>query len=187
MTNVQEIWKDISGYEGYYQVSNLGEVKGVSRSEIVNGGIRYRDVVKLKNLIEKNGYFRVGLRKITGKQTKFLVSRLVAIYFIDNPLNLPQVNHIDGNKTNNHVDNLEWCTGLENIRHSVKTGLRDYSKCNPQKGEKSGVAKLTNENVLLMRLLRKEGRITYKAIGKLFGVSDGVAFAAISGRIWKHI
>lgn len=107
---MKEIWKDIEGYEGLYQVSNLGQVKSLN----------YKRTGKEKILSlnkKKNGYLLASLC-INKKQKKFLVHRLVANTFIPNPSDLPQVNHIDQNKLNNKVDNLEWCDNRYNTRYS---------------------------------------------------------------------
>ena len=94
-----EIWKDIKNYEGYYQVSNFGNIRSLHK----------RNKYNLMKLPIKRGYYQIGLRK-DGTRKFCQVHRLVAQAFIDNPLNLPQVNHKDENKLNNIVDNLEWCT-----------------------------------------------------------------------------
>ena len=115
-----EIWKDIKGYEGQYQVSNLGYIK----SSYMWTGDKYIKREKiLRNVLYKNGYLYVSLSK-DGKVKRFKVNRLVAEAFIENPYNLPITNHKDGDKTNNCVSNLEWCTYGENLSHAYKTGLR---------------------------------------------------------------
>lgn len=108
-----ELWSNISGYDDYI-VSNTGKVKSFKKDK-VNGKI-------LKNSLLE-GYGRVGLSS-GNRRKQFLVHRLVAEAFIDNPENKPQVNHIDGNKLNNNVDNLEWVTNKENQIHAWKTGLQ---------------------------------------------------------------
>lgn len=108
---MKEIWKNIDGYDGKYQVSNLGNVKS------------YKN---LKKELCKNGYLRVTLYK-EGKAKRFLVHRLVANTFLENKSNKPQVNHIDGNKTNNQINNLEWVTSSENNKHAHKIGLNKGS------------------------------------------------------------
>ena len=109
-----EIWKDINGYEGKYQVSNLGRVKSLARFRVGKSGSNTRMPEQLlKQSITKDGYKRVGLRN-GYRQKYFFIHRLVAQAFIPNPDNLPQVNHIDENKANNCVDNLEWCSIVYN-------------------------------------------------------------------------
>ena len=111
-----EIWKDIKGYEGLYQVSNIGRVRSLKRNN-TDGKI-------LKQCINKDGYLRVDLSKNNIKSTK-RVHRLVAETFIDNAKNLPVINHKDENKTNNKVTNLEFCTHQYNST---------YKKINIRKG-----------------------------------------------------
>lgn len=98
-----EIWKDIDGYDGRYQVSSWGRIRSIN-------GI-------LKPYENKKGYLKIGLCK-DGICHKHRINRLVAIAFIPNPDNLPQVNHMDGNRQNNSITNLEWTTNLENRRHA---------------------------------------------------------------------
>lgn len=122
-----EIWKDIAGYEGLYQVSNLGQVRSVGR--IDSRGHFYKSKI-LSFEIMKKGYKRVSFC-IEGKIIKKMVHRLVAETFLPNENNLPEINHKDGNKSNNIVTNLEWCTTLDNIHHAFDTGLRTH--CSPKK------------------------------------------------------
>lgn len=112
---MSEIWKDIKGYEGLYQVSNLGRVYNIKRN-------KYKKPSK-----DKDGYLYVGISK-QGKSKNYKVHRLVAEAFISNLENKPQVNHIDGNKLNNVVKNLEWVTSKENIIHAHKIGLSYNAK-----------------------------------------------------------
>jgi len=113
------IWKDILGYEGIYQVSNTGMVKSLNYSNTKKPRI-------LKQSLTYDGYPKILLSK-DGKRTNYDVHVLVARAFVPNPLNKPQVNHIDGNKLNNHSSNLEWCTPIENTRHAIANGLRSTS------------------------------------------------------------
>ena len=120
---MQEIWKDIKGYEGYYQVSNLSRVKSLGRiifkknnvEQIVNETILNPYKIKI-------GYLMVTLRK-NGPKKHFKVHRLVAIAFIPNPLNKPTINHKNGIKDDNRLENLEWATYSENTQHAYDTGL----------------------------------------------------------------
>jgi hypothetical protein len=105
-----EIWKDIKGYEGLYQVSNLGRVKSLGNSKSKKEKI-------LKPFKRGRGYLTVKLFN-NNKKKQIFIHRLVAETFIDNPDNLPQVNHKDENKQNNLLDNLEWCTNKDNARYS---------------------------------------------------------------------
>lgn len=117
---MKEIWKDIAGYEGLYQVSNLGRVKRLqTRSADKNGNPHYSPEIVLKPWDKhKGGYYLIGISMNNRREAK-LIHRLVAEAFIPNPENKPQVNHIDGDKRNNKVDNLEWVTNAENQRHKI--------------------------------------------------------------------
>lgn len=112
-----EEWKNIEGYEGRYQISNKGNI----RSLLDNKG--NERIVTRKPRIGKQGYYYLNLFK-NGKSKSKKIHRLVAEAFILNPDNKEQVNHIDGNKLNNDVSNLEWCTCSENIKHALKIGLK---------------------------------------------------------------
>jgi hypothetical protein len=114
-----EIYKDIIGYEGIYQISNLGNVKRLY--------LKNPNGIILKQLDNGAGYCQVGLSK-NNKLKKHYIHRLVAQYFIDNPNNLQQVNHINGIKKDNRIENLEWCTQSHNNNHAIKTGLRVHKK-----------------------------------------------------------
>lgn len=107
---MNEIWKDIKGYEGLYQVSNLGNVKS-----LCNNKTRKEKILKPK---QRKGYLYVGLCK-NGKVKQYLVHRLVAEHFIPNPNNLPQIDHINTNKTDNRVENLRWVTQKENSNNPL--------------------------------------------------------------------
>ena len=110
---MEEIWKDIKGYEGLYQVSNLGRVKSLKNS---SGKSRER----IKTLrVSNRGYYLVNLCKNRYYETKS-VHRLVAEAFIPNPENLPVINHKDENQLNNNFDNLEWCSQKYNLNYSAK-------------------------------------------------------------------
>ena len=102
-----EIWKDIEGFEGKYQVSTWGRVRSCHHGKT-------KILTPYKN---ERGYLKVGLSVGKRKTQKFRVNRLVALAFIPNPYNLPQVNHKDGNKENNSYTNLEWATNEINSKH----------------------------------------------------------------------
>lgn len=120
---MNEIWKDVVGYEGYYQVSNLGNIKALER-QIRKGDIIQTRKEKIKTLTKSpDGYLTVKLSK-DGKDTRYQVSRIVAEAFIARPESdeYLEVNHKDFNRENNHVDNLEWLTHTDNVRYSNAVG-----------------------------------------------------------------
>lgn len=107
----KEIWKDIENFEGRYQVSNTGKIKSLLRNDLISFD---------RN--NKGNYCRISITDCESKSHKFLVHRLVATHFIDNPDNKPMVNHIDNDVSNNHVNNLEWVTHSENMLHAQRQG-----------------------------------------------------------------
>ena len=120
----QEVWRDISDLENYYQVSNYGNVRSKDRN-VWNGKVYYTKKARIiKKCMSSTGYHIVRLVDGEGKPKTCKVHRLVAYAFIPNHDNKPNINHIDGNPLNNHVNNLEWCTQIENIQHAIDTGLR---------------------------------------------------------------
>ena len=152
-----EIWKDIKDYEGLYQISNYGNVKSLPKERHNRRGV-YIQKEKLLSLTNTStGYKKVELVK-DGKRKGFKVHRLVAQAFIPNPDEKPQVNHIDGDKTNNYVDNLEWATASENSIHAYNTGLNSNKK-------------ELNENEIISMYMNG---ITKEDIAKQYGVSNAV-------------
>lgn len=125
-----EIWKDVPGYEGRYQVSSEGNVKSLGRVVMRSDGKPYthKECI-LEHRINCWGYHTVPLsiRDGANKQRRYMVHRLVAMAFVPNNNNYPQINHIDGNKGNNTPSNLEWCTNSMNQRHAWKLGLNHYT------------------------------------------------------------
>lgn len=116
--STQPQWKDIVGYENEYQINQFGEIRTLKDSP----KLKKYDVLK-PQISKRNGYVYQMLYK-NGKEKLLRVHRLVAMAFLPNPNNLPQVNHKDGNKQNNSVDNLEWCEQSDNMKHAYKNGLQ---------------------------------------------------------------
>lgn len=162
-----EIWKDIQGYEGRYQVSNLGNVKSLKDT-------LGRPREKLRALGNtRQGYKRVDLYKKGDKPKNHLVHRLVAKAFLPNPENKPMVNHKDSNPSNNHIENLEWCTQSENIIHGYREGNikpprhRLGSRTSQSKFKHTYLDKAKNRWVAVVEILNTHG---VKAKTKTFSV-----------------
>jgi DNA-binding XRE family transcriptional regulator len=164
-----EVWKDIKGYEGHYQVSNLGRVKSLKNN---------KELI-MTNVKSNLGYLRVKLSK-DGKIKGFPVHRLVGLTFLDLINGKNEINHIDGNKKNNCLTNLEWCNRSENMRHADKTGLRVMLK-----GKRNPKAKLTDEQIRLIRYERKG--IQQKDIAKEFNIKQQTISKIINNKLWTHI
>lgn len=131
---MQEVWKDIQGYEGLYQVSNLGRVISIRKNR-TNTPVQLKDQpIIMKLSLSSSGYCHVQLYK-DGEYKTHNVHRLVANTFIPNPDKKPEVNHIDANKTNNSVSNLEWVTRMENLHHAASLGLTPPSPMLGKYGE----------------------------------------------------
>lgn len=175
-----EIWKDVKGYNGIYQVSNLGRVK--SKTHYCKGrrGSGRQNGRVLKQQKCHKGYLKVSLSL---NKTRFSTGshRLVALSFIDNPLNKPQVNHINGIKTDNKVENLEWCTNQENQIHAVKNKLVNYNYA-----EKHHNSKLSNKDVLKARCLFKKGS-TNKRLAEDYNVSQTAMSNILRNKTYKNI
>lgn len=167
-----EIWKDIQGWDGKYQISSFGRLKSlggkfkVSMPEgyITNGSL------------DSSGYLCVTLRK-PGKRFCVRIHTLVADAFIPNPQNKPQVNHIDGIKTNNYIGNLERVTNKENSEHAIKMGLTN------NRGENHGMSKVSEKDVLKMREMRANG-LFLKEIASIFGISSRQAGDICNRKNW---
>ena len=176
---MKEIWKDVQGYEGQYQVSNLGRVKSIKRK--LNNGRTVNE--KMLNSSSKkktqDGYLMVAL---AGKT--FRVNRLVAAAFIPNPDNKPVVNHIDGDKENNKADNLEWTTISENMLHAYRCGLKTAMI-----GEKNTNAKLTKEQVKAIRneYVPYSKKYGSNALAKKYNVSNVTITNIVNYKTYKNV
>lgn len=176
---INEVWKDIKGYEGKYKISNFGRVKSISRFINCCGSSRrmLKDKV-MKAQVNSQGYLRIQLRK--GNTYHWLrIHRIVASEFLENKINKPQVNHIDGNKSNNNCSNLEFVTRLENMRHAVDNRLMPH-------GEKSHQHKLSCADVIKIRKLKKYSGSTQRIIASIFRVSEVTISNICRNKTWKY-
>jgi hypothetical protein len=177
-----EEWKDIKDYEGFYQVSNLGRVRSIDRvveriRQVGNGPIR----VKLDNrkgkimsitISSTTGYSQLSLAK-DGISKCVQVHKLVAESFISNPDNKSQVNHIDYDRSNNLVSNLEWVSCVENLRHSIPNMRYDNI--------------LNESQVIDIRLIFQQENITKAELSRRFGVHPKTIRNIINRVTWKNI
>lgn len=155
-----EIWKPVKGYEGFYEVSNLGRVKSLDRIDSL--GRNHKGIILRPNH-NRHGYEYVCLRKNGNKKFKN-IHRIVAEAFIENPSELPQVNHKDEDKTNNRVDNLEWCTAKYNMNYGDRNKKAGLSL-------RGANAKITEDDVREIRTLSKKG-VTQDVLAEMFGISQ---------------
>lgn len=184
--NDLEIWKDVKDYEGLYQVSNLGNVKSLDRIVETKNRKNYLRKGKVqKKSVNSFGYETVGFT-VDSKTKIYRVHRLVALSFIENPENKPQINHIDGNKTNNNVNNLEWCTSSENQIHSVSTGLSNPSYP-VLKGSKNGRSLLKEEQVVEIRNKYIPYKYSAKKLALEYNVSESCITHILNNTSWKNI
>lgn len=175
-----EVWEDIEGYEGGYKVSNKGRVRSLDR-RIDSGNKSQKCVGKIfVGKVNKFGYLTVTI-SVNSKKKNLSVHRLVAQSFIPNPKNKPQVNHIDGNKLNNNVENLEWCTAQENIRHAWENGL--MKKCEGKNSYLFGMHPDLNhrsKKVMCSKTLKTWGSV--KSASKELGFKYGNLCKMLNGR-----
>lgn len=172
---MEEIWKDIPGFEGRYQASSLGRIRSLTFSKkVLSRWGTYRDVIfkgKILNTNHKNSNGYTNLKLGAGKS--YDVHRLVAMTFVPNPLNLSEVNHIDFNKINNIITNLEWVSRGTNLHHNIKNGRHNTVKLTPEQVIEIRSRLQTGEN---MTTLAKEFNICYQNIKQIK-----------KNKIWKFI
>jgi transcriptional regulator len=176
MNIVNEVWQDINGYEGFYQVSSLGRVRSCDRSFVDKKGVTQHhkgQVLKFSSI--KGKYFIANLR---GKV--LYVHRIVAEVFCQGNFDGAHVNHKNGIKTDNRAENLEWCTQSENNQHAFKTGLID------NRGMNCGGCKLTESQVIEIRNLCAKG-VSSKTLAKNFKTSYSNIRHIVCGETWGHL
>lgn len=171
-----EKWKDVPGFEPYYEISSFGNIRR-------KAGSSHLKPKNLKYVFDKDGYPRVNL-KVKQKTNSRLVHRLLAKAFIENPLNKPQVNHINGVKKDCRIENLEWCTLSENRVHAYSSGLQNGLS---RRGQKNNFSKLTEDQILHIRSLYIPYKFTNKMIAEIYGVTEGCVSAITSRRTWSWL
>lgn len=176
---MEEIWKDIDELHGHYQISNMGNTRRKER--LRKGNAPYYIPAKTAKQ-QNNGHGYLQLYVCVDRiRNMYYVHRLVAKYFLERVEGKNLINHKDSNRSNNNVNNLEWCTYSENALHASKFG-------NAKKGELSHFSKLNTQKVLALRRLYKINPLFNKLkIAQKIGVSDSVIHAVIKRRTWKHI
>lgn len=170
---MEYIKKYIKGYEGLYKIDNLGNVFSMN---FKNWGYEKQ----LKPSPDNNGYLMVSLFK-DEKPTKIRVHRLIGLNFIPNPNNYPFINHIDGNKQNNKIENLEWCNCAMNNKHARENGLTNI------KGSDHGRSKLTEKEVIEIRRIKKDLGLSNSELALKFNVKSSNISIIINRKSWKHI
>ncbi|WP_204172706.1 NUMOD4 domain-containing protein [Staphylococcus sp. GDY8P72P] len=171
----EEIWKDIEGYEGIYQVSNKGKVKSLKRIILKSDGKKqliHERVLQPQD--SGHGYYRVNLYK-DKKEKSISVHSLVLETFTNKRVKGRVINHIDGDKSNNKLINLEWCTPKENTRHGYENGLM-------KKGEKHSQAKLKDVQILDIRRIYSEGESSQRYLARKFNVTQATIWRIVNNK-----
>lgn len=176
-----EIWKSIPKYERTHIISNSGIVKTIDRVVYKSGSPQNIKGKTMSVRIDRDGYCKCTLQENKIRKSKS-VHRLVAMTFIDNPNNKSCVNHIDGNKKNNTVENLEWCTVKENNQHAFDIGLKENSHST---GENCNFSKLTKIQVADIRKGVSKKLYNQRKASKIYKVSEATISMIINNKIWK--
>ena len=185
LSMTEEIWKPVVGFEQSYEVSNTGKVRTTKRvvvyepSARASGHTRVVPSIELRLGRDKDGYCTAMLCTKEAKRKNAKVHRLVAQAFLQNPDNLPQVNHKNGVKTDNSTGNLEWCTNEENRKHAVREFLHAT-------GERLNKSHLKERDVQEIRYLKKCG-VDGVTIGRMYGVSHKLVSSIHTKRSWKYV
>lgn len=174
----QEIWLPVKDYEKFYEVSNMGRIRNIDFPTCTDKRIKLKEIYLIKpslQSIKNYKRYRVNLSNEKGHK-QFKVHRLIAQAFIPNPLNKPQVNHIDNNPLNNRASNLEWVTNLENCHHAMRQGRLN-------RGSKNGMSKLNEEKVLEIR----SSNLSVEELSKKYSVGKHAIENVLNGKRWKHV
>ncbi len=176
-----EEWKDVEGYEGLYKISNLGRVVSLPKEIKCNAnGSTYisKDKV-LKGCMSVAGYKVVRLKNKFGESKLEYIHRLIGANFIAGRKDGYSINHINGIKKDNRVDNLEWVTHKQNMTHAYETGLTN-------RGEECAYSLLTESDVIEIRALYQKG-VSQKDLGGIYNVSRSCIYKVVNYKTWKHV
>lgn len=183
MERLAEEWRAVVGWEGFYEVSNLGRVRSLPRMTVRNGhALTVKGGILSANIA--CGYPNLSLR-VNGRYQTATIHRLVGFAFVPNPHGYLEINHIDGNKANARADNLEWCTRQHNNKHAWRTGLHQVSQ-NQVKGADLWSNKLTEDQVRSIRKERSEG-VRASLLGRKYDVSAMQIARICKRESWKHV
>ncbi len=175
-----EKWTHIKGWEGWYEISNFGNLKSLDRIVLRGSGEMPFKGKMLTWRVNPLGYWYYQLLR-KGKKYMIWNHREVAKNFIPNIYNKPEVNHIDGNKGNNHYSNLEWCTRMENIHHAMKLGLWNGH------GENGNLSKFTNEQVRKIRSEATGEFGEYSRLARKYSVSPNTMRILLRGESYINV
>lgn len=181
----QEEWRPVVGWEGFYEVSSLGNVNTVARRCASRGGVGTKAVhaMRRKPQLNQHGYHVLCLRDGYRRKIYKAIHRMVAEAFIENKNGLSEVNHRDGLRTNNRLSNLEWCSSSQNHLHRCRVLGRG-------RGETHNLALLNDEKVRAIRaehVLRTRNYGAFADLGRKYGVSPAVIRNVVVGNSWKHV
>lgn len=179
------MFKKVKGFEDYYEVNEIGIVRSIDRLVWNGKGYLLKRSQEIKQQTNKKGYKICYLSK-NSKQKTCLVHRLVAEAFIPNPNNYEQVNHIDCNKTNNNVDNLEWCSNLQNQRHAIANGLiHRSSNCGRKKIKVKKIDIKTKKTLEIYNSIAEAGRKNKLNSANINSVCKGLRNVC-GGFFWEY-
>lgn len=180
----QEIWAEIP-WAKYYAVSNKGQIKRLNHTKwcvINNSNSKFKEKLLSINYTNSKGYGRIAITALNNSRHIYSIHRLVAEMFISNPNNYKQVNHKDGNKKNNSIENLEWCSGHQNMQHRIHClGIKPWKL-----GSACNFAILTEQQVKQIPSLLAQG-FKKCEIAKQFKVSNNTITEITAKRSWKHL